>query len=370
MFWRPETLFPAWILIACLWAYSPLQSFLEAIYLAPLVMVACYFPRIAAQFSQTAIEAASRGLLVGTLLAGAFVCFEIWMANALVRTILTHFPSLERGLEGIATAQDVKVLTLGGNIPTRSPATFALLWSPAILAATLYTDGLQRWLSYAGIAAATATIVLHPLSGSQTAQIILSAVIVVLSVGFLLPRLAYWMVAIAFLANAFLVVPASLAIFSAGMHRDPGIDASLRARFIIWNYTAERVVEHPIIGVGTASTRFIDDQRVRNHEVQQPPDHIIPAQTRAHPHNVYLQIWYELGAVGLVAFALLGLSLLGRVSGLRAPVYAFALSHFFVVAALIGPTYGLWQNWFQSVIVLSILAFTLVASGRFAHQTS
>jgi O-antigen ligase len=129
---------------------------------------------------------------------------------------------------------------------------------------------------------------------------------------------------------------------------------------IIWNYTAEKVLDHPILGVGTNSTRYLDEARTLQ-EKMKPNDGVAAAATRAHPHNIYLQIWYELGAVGVLAFGILGVSLLLRTALLPETAVAFGLAHFALCMAALAPAYGLWQNWFQSALVLSILALLAVS---------
>jgi O-antigen ligase len=88
---------------------------------------------------------------------------------------------------------------------------------------------------------------------------------------------------------------------------------------------------------------------------------VVEAQTRAHPHNIYLHIWYELGVIGVLTFALLGLSLLLKTDQLPKRSRIFAIGHFAICMTVIAFTYGLWQNWFQAAIVLSTLALVLVA---------
>ncbi len=64
---------------------------------------------------------------------------------------------------------------------------------------------------------------------------------------------------------------------------------------------------------------------------------------------------------------LLGLSLLRRIGSLRPPVYPIAIAHFAGCMTLIVPTYGLWQNWFQAAIVISILVLVLIGRSRSAE---
>jgi O-antigen ligase len=73
---------------------------------------------------------------------------------------------------------------------------------------------------------------------------------------------------------------------------------SVAARFYIWKYTADKVSERPITGIGIRGTRTL--------HVDIPIDPKTGRQTAyalrpgRHAHNVFLQTWLELGAIGAV----------------------------------------------------------------------
>ena len=351
---RPEIPFIAWVFVACIWAVEPGSALLKALFLAVLILHAVVLSQYAHQIEQRDIEALSRGLLAGFILGGLYLGVEITTRDGIARFVLTYLPELDRGIAKHGTAKDGVILKMTGAHITRVSVVLSLLACPAVLAATLYTKGLTRWLSYAAVVAVSLVIFFHPYSQSQTAQLAILVVVGSLLLAIASPTLARWVMMAGFSAWLALVVPASLAMFSAELHKSKELFNSARARVIIWNYTAEQVLENPILGVGTNSTRYIDEARTKPAET--PKDLVVAPATRAHPHNIYLQIWYELGIVGVVAFGILGISLLLKTSVLPQPAAAFAIAHFAICMTVIAPTYGLWQNWFQSAIVLSVLA--------------
>lgn len=367
---RPEMFFCAWILIACLWAYNPLGSFLEAFFLAILIIHAIFLSTAMDVISELDVKALALGVLTGVLLAGVFVCYEIWARDAVVRYVLAHFPGLERGLEKHAHVANGKIVSFTGNLSTRSSAVLVLFLCPALLAAWRYTRGGFRILVLALITAFCIVIVASLNTKSQTAQMAVLAITVTLPLALAIPRGTLWLVGIGFAANLFLIVPVALTLYIADMHENQDLFWSARARVIIWNYTAERVLERPILGVGTNSTRYLDEERVRRGEVVREKGLSAAPQTRAHPHNIYLQIWYELGIVGALAFAMFGFSLLVRIASLLPPVYPVALAHFAAMMTVIMPSYGLWQNWFQSAIVMSTVVLILIGRSQSGTQRS
>ncbi|MBT3305287.1 MAG: DUF1674 domain-containing protein [Alphaproteobacteria bacterium] len=138
-------------------------------------------------------------------------------------------------------------------------------------------------------------------------------------------------------------------------------------RIVIWKNAVDHIEQKPAFGSGFDSTRGLYSVRDRvkytfpkgivnqSYQVQYEP---IPL----HPHNAVLQVWLELGAVG----ALIGLALLLFI--LRAIERnidnrfsrAAALSMFTSALALCSISFGIWQSWWLSSILLS--AAFLIAS--------
>lgn len=75
-----------------------------------------------------------------------------------------------------------------------------------------------------------------------------------------------------------------------------------------------------------------------------------------HPHNAYLQIWYELGAVGAGLFLAAGLSIMTSLSKLlphqRPYMYATAAA----TTVMLFASYGLWQVWFIGLLGFAALS--------------
>ncbi len=358
---RPEMAFPIWTLVACLWAVAPSAALAKAIFLLVLVAHVIVLARHTQDLDENLVADVSRGLLLGFVLGALYLFVEITLRDSIGRWVLTHFPFLDRGLAKHGKMSGGVVTSVSGAHMTRVSAVFCLLWCPAVLAAVLYTKGAVKWLVIAVTAAVTLTVLAHQHSHSQTAELALFVGIVLLAVATLAPTVGRWIAGAAFTGVLFFIVPLSLAMFAAKLHENPDLFKSARARVVIWNYTAERVLENPVLGIGTNSTRYLDEGRSQEAKAQQK-NLVVAAQTRAHPHNVYLQVWYELGIIGVLAFAVLGLSLLRRIEQLPKRTLAFAIGHFGVCSVVIASTYGLWQNWFQSSIVLSILLLILVAN--------
>lgn len=132
-------------------------------------------------------------------------------------------------------------------------------------------------------------------------------------------------------------------------------------RLLIWQTAASHIHKHPILGSGFDTSRALygpDDRRTMTRydstgkawwgSYMEP----IPL----HPHNAALQVWLELGVLGMGAFigALLAvISYLGcgpsRSKGLWASSAMFGTWLFIV---LVG--YGAWQGWWLGGVAVSV----------------
>lgn len=360
---RPEILFGLWAIVACLWAAAPFSALSKAAFLAGFTLHAIVLSRHIVNIDPATVADISRGLAIGFCVGALYLFIEITMADFIGRAALTYLPELDRGVGKHAKMTGGVITAVSGAHMSRVSAVLCLMWCPAVLAALLYLKGIAKW-AVLGIAAAIAiTILLHGHSHSQTAELALFVGLVFLAIATISVPLARWLAGASFAGLLFLIVPLSLGMYAFKLHENPDLFKSGRARVVIWNYTAERILENPVLGIGTYSTRYLDEQRVDEAKRQaKAANLVVPAQTRAHPHNIYLHVWYELGVIGALAFAFLGFSLLLRVDQLRTPASILAIGHFGICMIVISSTYGLWQNWFQSAFVLSILVLILVAS--------
>ena len=135
---------------------------------------------------------------------------------------------------------------------------------------------------------------------------------------------------------------------------------SAAERILIWNFVDRNIRERPILGWGLDASRRMPGgkERVWVTTCDAPPDAPFPSINSEvlplHPHNAVLQIWLELGGVGVLA-ALFGLvASLWRFYRAHPGRSAAALTAMVVAAlpvALI--SFGIWQEWWVAVLLLN-----------------
>lgn len=127
-------------------------------------------------------------------------------------------------------------------------------------------------------------------------------------------------------------------------------------RLLIWNFVADKALEKPLIGQGIGTSKFTkitnEDKLFYNNQILHP----LPL----HPHNNILQIFLELGIVGLSIFGLFIWQTLSKIDSnkniLLSSISYATFSNYFIIGMV---SFGVWQSWW---LLSGILAIILIKS--------
>lgn len=140
---------------------------------------------------------------------------------------------------------------------------------------------------------------------------------------------------------------------SAVLVRDfPFLPNSLLHRVEIWRFAAERAWERPLLGWGLDASRDMpgggaDVQvwiRLGDGQLGTFPSQILPL----HPHDFLLQVWLELGFVGVGLMVLL-LGVMLWACRKSTP----ALAGFMAALTVAAASFSLWQSWWLATLFLA-----------------
>lgn len=163
------------------------------------------------------------------------------------------------------------------------------------------------------------------------------------------PRLARGLLLVLAALTLLAMPPLAKGLSGLGLADNDGLEFSQRHRVFIWDFTADAIAERPLTGYGFDSSR----------DLARPGDPRFDATHEAlplHPHNAALQVWLELGAVGLLLGGGLLLLLFARLRG--GPPLAAALDLGFGATVLVVGlvAYGVWQyHWLVVPLVAAAL---------------
>ncbi len=243
------------------------------------------------------------------------------------------------------------IIALGRGVTALAPA----LFPAGIIAAAVW----NRWAALAVVALGVAAAFLNDVTANAVA---LAAGLAAAIITFKAPRatvrgLSFMALAALILAPLAAFIPVDR-VFALGEGWAP---ASALHRIAIWQAAAERIPDGLPFGFGADYARIWKDSA----ETVMVPGSPIPLSVMPlHPHNLYLQIWLELGIPGVLAFGgflYWGASAFAR-AGLEKPVIAAAAGAFAAILASTLVETSLWQVWRFAAMGLAAMGVGLAYS--------
>lgn len=243
------------------------------------------------------------------------------------------------------------IIALGRGVTALAPALFAA----GIIAAAVW----NRWVALAVIGLGVAAAFLNDVTANAVA---LAAGLAAAIIAFKAPRMTVRGLSFIALAALFGAPLAAFtpvdAVFAFGEGWAP---SSALHRVAIWQAAAERVPDGLPFGFGADYARMWKETapQIMVPGVAEPMS-VIPN----HPHNLYLQIWLELGLVGVLSFG--GFLYWGAIAFSRAnlekPVIAAAAGAFAAIIVSTLVETSLWQVWRFAAMGLAAMGVGLAHS--------
>jgi hypothetical protein len=347
-----------YILLNASWAADSGTAFGKGLLLLGVVLISFAASRAIPQVDEQQLRHAAIAFTLGTFVAALFLTFELLTDGAITRLALNSVEFLQRPHFKHAHISNGEIIDLNMSTLNRNVNVLTFNMWPALLVFKTTFSGVRRSV-FAGILLAAVTVAVF-LSEHQSSQVALLVSVAVFCLA------SYWRkpvirsLAVAWCVAFVLVLPMAFLAYKADLHMAHWLPTSFRARIIIWEYTAERVFEHPWLGVGADSTRVLKEPNTRA-MAEWPEGFIYPRTIGWHAHDFFLQTWFELGVMGAILIAFAGAMVALRMSLLPVEAQPFAAACFvtFMVIASFG--WGMWQTWLICGGAL-LLIFLLVAA--------
>ena len=355
------TMFGAYLLTNASWSADPGRAFGKA-GLFFLLFVAAYCAISAVRKADSAlVEQLALGFALAAMLVAAIVLGELLTDRAIMRGIYSYFPAIGPTNPKDITIVDGEIVRLSPHNLNRNITVLNMILWPALLALTVLPE--RRLTRATVIALLTLTALATFASEHTTSKLALAFAAIGFVVFRLWPGGARVAVAAGWVAATMLVVPAAHLAYGKNLHMASWLPVTSRARIILWEYTADQVEKAPVLGIGLASTRKLDEQNRRS--AQTLPDHVFQMRTGHHAHNIYLQTWYELGLVGALLLLVAGFAVVFWIIRLPAKTEAFVASGFISSAVIGAFGWGMWQSWFMAAcFMIPVFAVLAVAHAR------
>jgi O-antigen ligase len=367
-------------LASSLWSVDTAAAIGKVLCLAAVVIMSLMTARLAARESRAGALRIGEGLWLGLLIGLVFYLIEAATDQSLKIWIINAFhvsPEILQPSKAY-TWSNGKLTSIGDAALTRNATPITLLLWPGMMAAL---GAIARpWntrIALLLLALAIPTVFLSPQESSKTAVI---AGLLAFGLAWLSSRWSWRLIATAWVMACLGIVPAAIVAYRLDLHHASWLQDSARYRIVIWNQLAERTLLTPIAGTGAYSIYVLEarnrkgkgDHQGLREAASGPPPEIPPAGEpftpyAPHAHNVYLQVWLELGAVGALLLMAAGLQIIAHIRRLSELLQPFAFATFCSAATLMASSYGMWQSWYMALLALTPVLF---ASGARALETT
>jgi len=267
----------------------------------------------------------------------------------------------------IATVVGVAVACL--DVALHYPLESMISTKPGVNAATKYNRGFdylvlivwpvvghacwhRRWRTVLVLALTVA--VMLAVTFSLAARAAVAAGMVVLVLAWIAPRL----VAIVLpwgMAALVVTLPLGLRLLAerrAELARF--LKPSGATRLEIWDYMTARVAEHPVRGWGLLSSKYLPIHP------QELASYIYTGARGIYPHNQWLELWVELGALGAALGLVFALLVLSRIRRLPDAIRPFAYAAFASAMTMASVNYEVTTDSWWSALAASALLFGIL----------
>jgi exopolysaccharide production protein ExoQ len=135
-------------------------------------------------------------------------------------------------------------------------------------------------------------------------------------------------------------------------------------RLVIWQFAAERIFEHPLVGWGLDASRAIPGNNEELYLFQFGANAETGQAMPLHPHNALIQIWLELGIVGVILvgaiFSLIVALIPSSLHNRARPATLIATTACAFTIAQLG--FGIWQGWWMTTLGLMVMIVVATAT--------
>jgi exopolysaccharide production protein ExoQ len=324
--------FLLWCALSLIWDLNPgsgARKLVDVVLVAgSLLALLALAGRIDLEQSRRLSWALAGGMLVGLVLLAIETIFDF----PLYRAVMGSSPKLDDLIESKRSVDALPLLVWPACLAL---ARLNLPWLGALLAA-VFTVACVK------LTASSATI------GMALSMVMFGACFVSI------PWARRTLEAATALAFA-LILPLAIVAYDIGGTTAHWLKHSGQHRIEIWHFAAQRVLEQPLFGYGFNASRYVPNGDAVSQYLP-PGQSLIPL----HPHDAFLQVWLETGAVGTIIVVAILLAALKATAYWSASVARFTLPGYAAGLVVAGLAFGIWQSWWMATIAFSAVAYRMI----------
>jgi len=144
------------------------------------------------------------------------------------------------------------------------------------------------------------------------------------------------------------------------------IGGSIIHRLLVWEYVGSEILKKPLLGNGIGTSRLIGQNIVltipnTNQEIRGG----IPL----HPHNSFLEIWLELGLLGIIVISFIWIKIIKFGMNIRKNSFVIGTgvcTSIITIFVIYNLSFGVFQAWWMASI--GLLCFIILESCKYTKQ--
>lgn len=335
--------------LSAFWAREPAEA-LKAGALLCLIIVLGHALRVALDRLSPAAAMLVAGWFVIGLAGGCILLFaELYTNFGIFRWAVSAFPEIRPSKNSMIVVKGGNVNVINRSFANWSVAGLNLLTWPSLLILSATVVGRWRLAACGALAALTLAVTFTSEHETSKLAVVLTAAAFAASLhaGIKTQRTVVLAAVVLILS----VVPLAQISYSRfELHNAGWAQFTLKERVKIWGYAADSVWKTPVLGIGANNTTIEHTQKFKP-AIGAAPSH--------HPHNMVLQIWLELGALGaslLLVAAVLTFIGVGRLCPMAVP-FGYATAAMAATQSM--ATWNLWHEWIQAAFMMSFCILML-----------
>jgi O-antigen ligase len=353
-------LFVAYLFINATWAPDRPAGLAKA---AAVLGLAAGVFLLAASYSLRAgadARVLAKSALAGLMLGAVFLLIEISFHEPVMRFVNNHLVQLFDITPKKMKIDRGEVTEVSAFVLNRNITSLVLLLIPGLLLTAALPTTLARRAALAALIAVTAISALLSESGTSVMAFFVGALVLALAA--LSLKATRMLIAGAWTIVTLLAVSLGALPYDFGWERWTWLPPeSVAARFYIWKYVADHVHERPLTGIGIRGTRALHLKIPTDASDPSRAAYALQGREARHPHNVFLQTWLELGAIGAVLLLGVGLAGLWAIRNWPPLLQGSGYALFAVCCAVGVSGFDLWQTWLLAALAFAWAAMLLAS---------
>ena len=333
----------AYLTLNASWSLSPSSAHVSLAMFFLFILALYFTSNTLPDNDADVLRAMAIGLYAGMVIGGVVLFIEVLSLQWTRRTLMSLVPAL-RPKPRDMILEGGWVMFLQSYLINRNIAAMTFLFWPTALLISLVAPIARRqhwWL--AGLIPVAAGILA---SKHGTSKIAFVGAAVAFAAFQFSPAATRRVMAWAWAGVILLVVPLATLAYHSQLYLSAWMPHSAQHRIVIWGYTSRQIANAPILGSGINTARALNDPE--GYDAPLAPGSDFRLTTGLHSHNVYLQAWYETGAVGALLLLAIGLLVLRTLAGAPKEIQPHLYATFATCALLGGTSFSLWQPWFMA----------------------